>query len=275
MLRKLIKYDIKSISRVFIPMWILTPIVALMLSFSIRGMSTWTQNIISSGFMVAGNGILMMVMMLLFFGIMVGLFVMTILFTIQRFWNGLLKEEGYLMFTLPVKVWELIVSKAITAIIVSCISILVGIFSSMILAVFSTDEFITSLAYVWKYMFGVVWKIDARFIINFILCIILFIVMLVENVYHVYTAMAVGQLWQEHKILGSCLSYVGISMIVSILGNVMETIFVEISPWDWDFYINEYMDVIYLLILLFISVMQVLIYHVITERILSTKLNLE
>lgn len=42
MLRKLIKYDIKSISRVFIPMWILTPIVALMLSFSIRGMSTWT-----------------------------------------------------------------------------------------------------------------------------------------------------------------------------------------------------------------------------------------
>ena len=76
MLRKLIKYDIKSISRVFIPMWILTPIVALMLSFSIRGMSTWTQNIISSGFMVAGNGILMMVMMLLFFGIMVGLFVM-------------------------------------------------------------------------------------------------------------------------------------------------------------------------------------------------------
>ena len=198
MLRKLIKYDIKSISRVFIPMWILTPIVALMLSFSIRGMSTWTQNIISSGFMVAGNGILMMVMMLLFFGIMVGLFVMTILFTIQRFWNGLLKEEGYLMFTLPVKVWELIVSKAITATIVSCISILVGIFSSMILAVFSTDEFITSLAYAWKYMFGVVWKIDARFIVNFILCIILFIVMLVENVYHVYTAMAVGQLWQEH-----------------------------------------------------------------------------
>lgn len=275
MLRKLIKYDIKSISRVFIPMWILTPIVALMLSFSIRGMSTWTQNIISSGFMVAGNGILMMVMMLLFFGIMVGLFVMTILFTIQRFWNGLLKEEGYLMFTLPVKVWELIVSKAITATIVSCISILVGIFSSMILAVFSTDEFITFLAYAWKYMFGVVWKIDARFIVNFILCIILFIVMLVENVYHVYTAMAVGQLWQEHKVLGSCLSYVGISMIVSILGNVMETIFVEISPWDWDFYINEYMDVIYLLILLFISVMQVLIYHVITERILSTKLNLE
>ena len=213
--------------------------------------------------------------MLLFFGIMVGLFVMTILFTIQRFWNGLLKEEGYLMFTLPVKVWELIVSKAITATIVSCISILVGIFSSMILAVFSTDEFITSLAYAWKYMFGVVWKIDARFIVNFILCIILFIVMLVENVYHVYTAMAVGQLWQEHKVLGSCLSYGGISMIVSILGNVMETIFVEISPWDWDFYINEYMDVIYLLILLFISVMQVLIYHVITERILSTKLNLE
>lgn len=275
MLRKLIKYDMKSISRVFIPMWILTPVVALMLSFAIRGMSTWTQNFQSSGFMVAGNGILLMVMMLLFFGIMVGLFVMTILFTIQRFWNGLLKDEGYLMFTLPVKVWQLIVSKAVTATIVSCIGVLVGIFSCMILAVFSTDEIITSLAYAWKYLFGVVWKINSRFWINLVLSILLFIIMLVENVYHVYTSMAVGQLWQEHRVLGSCLSYVGISMIVSVITHVMEVILYELTPWEWNFYMGTYSDAAYLLMLLFLSVVQVMIYHVITERILSTKLNLE
>ncbi len=275
MLRKLIKYDMKSISRVFIPMWILTPVVALMLSFAIRGMSTWTQNFQSSGFMVAGNGILLMVMMLLFFGIMVGLFVMTILFTIQRFWNGLLKDEGYLMFTLPVKVWQLIVSKAVTATIVSCIGVVVGIFSCMILAVFSTDEIITSLAYAWKYLFGVVWKINSRFWINLVLSILLFIIMLVENVYHVYTSMAVGQLWQEHRVLGSCLSYVGISMIVSVITHVMEVILYELTPWEWNFYMGTYSDAAYLLMLLFISVVQVMIYHVITERILSTKLNLE
>lgn len=275
MLKKLIKYDMKSISRVFIPMWILTPVVALMLSFAIRGMSTWTQNFQSSGFMVAGNGILLMVMMLLFFGIMVGLFVMTILFTIQRFWNGLLKEEGYLMFTLPVKVWQLIVSKAITATIVSCVGVLVGIFSCMILAVFSTDEIITSLAYAWKYLFGVIWKIDSRFWVNLVLFILLFIVMLIENVYHVYTSMAVGQLWQEHKVLGSCLSYVGISMIVSVITHVMEVILYEFTPWNWSFYMGNYTDVVYLLVLLFLSVVQVMIYHVVTERILSTKLNLE
>lgn len=275
MLRKLIKYDMKSISRVFIPMWILTPVVALMLSFAIRGMSTWTQNFQSSGFMVAGNGILLMVMMLLFFGIMVGLFVMTILFTIQRFWNGLLKDEGYLMFTLPVKVWQLIVSKAVTATIVSCIGIVVGIFSCMILAIFSTDEIITSLAYAWKYLFGVIWKIDSRFWINLVLSILLFVIMLVENVYHVYTSMAVGQLWQEHKVLGSCLSYVGISMIVSVITHVMEVILYELTPWDWSFYMGNYSDVAYLLMLLFFSVVQVMIYHVVTERILSTKLNLE
>ena len=83
MLRKLFKYEVKSISRVFIPMWILTPVVALLLSASIRSMSLWTENFLSSTFMVAGSGILLMIMSLLFFGIIVGLFVMTILFIIQ------------------------------------------------------------------------------------------------------------------------------------------------------------------------------------------------
>ena len=112
MLGKLMKYDMKSMSRAFIPMWILAPVISLLLSVSIRSAIEWTDNPLLSGMINAGSSILMIITGLLFAAALVGLLIMTIMFVIQRFWNGLLKEEGYLMFTLPVKVWELIVSKA-------------------------------------------------------------------------------------------------------------------------------------------------------------------
>lgn len=42
---------------------------------------------------------------------MVALFVLTMIVIIQRFYKGLLCDEGYLMFTLPVKPWQLIATK--------------------------------------------------------------------------------------------------------------------------------------------------------------------
>ena len=53
-----------------------------------------------------------------FVAVIVGMMIMTLILVIRRFWNGLLKEEGYLAFTLPVEVWQLIVSKVIVAAIV-------------------------------------------------------------------------------------------------------------------------------------------------------------
>lgn len=275
MLGKLIKYDVKSISRVFIPMWILTPVMALFLSVSIRSMSLWTESFLSSTFMVAGSGILLVIMSLLFFGIIVGLLVMTILFIIQRFWNGLLKDEGYLMFTLPVKTWQLVVSKAVTATFVSCIGIIVAIFACMILAVFSTSEIVETLAYVWKYAISDVVKIGPKFWLYLVLSLILLVMTIVENIYHVYMAMAIGQLWQEHKVLGSCLSFVGISVIVSILTNILEYIAYGFGMFEWSYIAGNAFNTWYLLFVILVELIQIMVYHVITERILATKLNLE
>ena len=44
--------------------------------------------------------------------VIVAIFVMNVIIVIQRFWNGLLQEEGYLMFTLPVTTRSLILSKS-------------------------------------------------------------------------------------------------------------------------------------------------------------------
>ena len=215
MLGKLIKYDLKSMSRAFIPMWLLAPVVALMLSFSIRGTVAWANQSRLGSLFVVGNGLLMAIMGILFFGALVGLFVMTVVFVIQRFWNGLLKEEGYLMFTLPVKTWELVVSKALTATLVSGVSILMGIFSGMILAVFSTEEVIRSLSMAWKYVFSEIIELGPTFWLNVLLFILLLILGTAQSIYHAYAAMAIGHLFQTHKVVGSCVSYIAISITVS------------------------------------------------------------
>lgn len=279
MLGKLMKYDLKSMSRAFIPMWILAPVISLLLSFSIRGMIEWTENPVLRALMGTGNSILMIIMGLLFAAAIIGLLVMTIMFVVQRFWNGLLKEEGYLMFTLPVKVWELIVSKALTATLVSCISIVVGIFSGMILGVLATNDIIHAFAYLWKNFLSDLIEVGPVFWINVLLFIFVLILGTASSIYHVYAAMALGHLFAVHKVVGSCVSYVGISIIVSVVKRIMSTITYYILP-DEFFRINSYdmleaASSLSLLYMMLISSIEIIIFHVITERILSKKLNLE
>ena len=64
------------------------------------------------------------VAMLVYVAILIALFVIALIFIIQRFYLGLLGDEGYLMFTLPVRPWQLIASKAICALVASTVSIL-------------------------------------------------------------------------------------------------------------------------------------------------------
>ena len=46
----------------------------------------------------------------------------TCVVTIQRFYKGLLGQEGYLMFTLPVKNWQLVFSKALVSFFIGMVS---------------------------------------------------------------------------------------------------------------------------------------------------------
>ena len=69
---------------------------------------------------------------MLYVALCIAVVVLAIVFIIQRFYNGLLKDEGYLMFTLPVKTWQLIKAKGLTALIVTVISGVIGISSVLL-----------------------------------------------------------------------------------------------------------------------------------------------
>ena len=91
--------------------------------------------------------------------------------------------------------------------------------------------------------------------------------------------MAIGHLCPTHKVVGSCVSYIGISIIVSIVSNIVNACLSTLMPDTWYNYrsydLMELMGTAYLLYLMLGTIVELAAYHVITERILSTKLNLE
>ena len=96
MLGKLIKYEFKSLLRIFLPLY------AVMIALSSVIPTTDTFNDVGAFVVFA----LVVISTSIFIGLAI--------FTILRFNSSLFGDEGYLMFTLPVKVETIILSKALT-----------------------------------------------------------------------------------------------------------------------------------------------------------------
>ena len=101
MLGKLLKYDFRSMGKQFAFIWPAALVMALLNRFTIGSLdsSDVTRELFSG------------VAMLVYVAILIALFVIALIFIIQRFYLGLLGDEGYLMFTLPVEPWMNIVNK--------------------------------------------------------------------------------------------------------------------------------------------------------------------
>lgn len=58
---------------------------------------------------------------------------MAAVLVIQRFWKGIWGAEGYLTHTLPVRAWQILLSKLVVAVTLLFVSILVGVGSFFLL----------------------------------------------------------------------------------------------------------------------------------------------
>ena len=223
--------------------------------------------------------ILLGILAVLFVAVIVGMMIMTLILVIRRFWNGLLKEEGYLAFTLPVEVWQLSVSKVIVAAIVNLISGLIAALSCLILFLGISKEIFYSMGYtfsvIWRSMTG---ELGAYTGVLIVLGILFLIVTSICGTYMLYASMSLGQLMEDHRVAGSFLAYIGLNMAVSTITNIGTMIVTNILP---DNLVNitagnaGLIITLYMLIMLVINGIQLAVYHVITEYVLTNKLNLE
>lgn len=256
MLNKLMKYDLKSMFKVFIPLWAALMVVSLVNRFTFRMTHYDAPQVIS-----------MMLYVFLFSAVLI----VAVVLIIMRFYNGLLKDEGYLMFTLPVKPWQLVTSKCLSASIIVLLSLIIGGASIFLIAV--DAEVLRDMRYAISEI-APYWSGDMTLAV--VLGILLMFASIIVSVTHVYAALAIGHLANRHRIGWAVAAYIGINMLFTIIATVFANVF---SVWDFHIEFTTENAMVMtnwgLAILLGLCVVQIAIFYVATERILSKKLNLE
>ena len=215
MLGKLIKYEFKASSRLFLLLYaalIAMSVINLLLE-PLRGMQESTSSAV---------GILLNIVVALFMVsyviLILAVVFVTVVVIIMRFYRNLLGEEGYLMFTLPVKTDAQISSKLIVSTIWSILSACAVIASLMIVLVRTgwmeeVQKILDSL--------NTMGINIAPWIIGMIITILISVIC---QILMFYGAMAVGANLTKNRLLGSFLGYVilyAISQVVALVSIII------------------------------------------------------
>lgn len=277
MLGKLIKYEFKACGRVFFPIYLVILILSIINGiYSQYGfIQSLKNNLSQKGSLLGVQGILTVVLLALF----VSLFVITIIFTIQRFKKSLLEDEGYLIFTLPVSSRNIILSKYIVSLIFVILSTLVAILSFVLMGIFIEN-----------YQFARIMNMTGLIIINMInsdkgiLTAILGLIIVYTNfVLSVYLSISVGQIpkFNKHRSGIGVIAFFLINIIIGYVRSFINNIMPQ-NVWDGVenslssildnsiFTMNKYY---WFMIITDIAIIGLLFYGI--NFILSKKLNLE
>ena len=214
MLGKLLKYELKSTSRMMGVLYLAVLVVAAVVGFIARGMILGATQ---------GNAIAVVISGLIYGLLIVALMIVTIVMVLQRFYKNLLKGEGYLMHTLPVPTWMLVASKVISSLIWILLSIAVLFISIFVLVLtgmlgnglFSVTD-IDWASIDWTNIF----KLFRESAGEVIMSIVAVIIQIVRIVLLVYTAMAIGAAAKSHKVFYCVLTFIIILIIMGIIGTV-------------------------------------------------------
>ncbi len=274
MLGKLIKYEFRSSMRKIGIAWAAMLGMAVIAGvFSRIGLLKISGNGSSLAWILS---LLKDVSMFLYVSLIVAAIVVTVMIIISRFKNGLLGDEGYLMHTLPVSKTELIASKGLVAAVV-----LLGSMLAISLSITLMNSIIdkAQVARNIRAFFGPFIK-EPMTILFFIEGVILFVACILIIIYKIYLAMSIAQLSDDHRGLIAIGAYFGINIAVAILGTIAGFLTVELSIGKLIVQMirgtGNYAQVNLMALLAFIVLAAVLvILHVITERILSNRLNLQ
>lgn len=135
----------------------------------------------------------------------VGTFVFTFVFALLRFYRNLFTAEGYLSFTLPVTPAQHILVKAVTAVTMEIIAILMILLSGCVITAGDV------LVEIWKAVIYILGKIHAEIGFQDVLIgvelILLGILSLFADIMLYYTFISIGQLFKKNRILAAFGAY--------------------------------------------------------------------
>ncbi len=208
MLGKLLKYEFKASSRLFLLLYAALMVVTI-INLSLDPLQNLTSDNSAISTVVAViSGFFMFSYVIL----IIAVAVITIVMIITRFYKNLMGDEGYLMFTLPVSADSQILSKLIVSVVWSLLSFLVVLISILILTV--RIEFFETISQTFDQMQAMGFNIGA-WIAGFVVTLIIYFICVILTF---YGAIAIGANLTKNRLLGSFLGYLILYTITQIIG---------------------------------------------------------
>lgn len=230
MLKKLLKHEFRATRRFFLPAYGIFVILLVMERLSILA-APLTEG---EGFFATMSAITMGLITVL---TVIGLFALLIspmVFNAVRFYRNMLGDEGYLTFTLPVSVDQLILSRLLTAMTWQILTgLVVGLFGGAFLFSLEPEAF-AGLFEELSLVFG--YALDSAGGWLGVIALELLIMLLINiacQLLTMYAAMSIGQIANRHKLLASFGAYIGISTAVNWLLSISMTLFVFTLDNGW------------------------------------------
>lgn len=220
MLKKLLKYDWKSVSGLLLILHGILLAYTLIGRIGIAfGLSKYGDTL--TGSVTEAYGIVSGIYILIYVFFIMAIMVVTGVYLAARFHKNLFSDEGYLTHTLPVSPAKIMWSKILVSWAWSVIDAVFVVASIMMLVLFKQTfepfknvvcEFFSILAGVYGMQ-------------NQVLMILLILTVLAQF-FGCYTmlvlfSMCLGSLFKTHKILGAVVSFFGINIILSIVSTII------------------------------------------------------
>lgn len=265
MLRKLLKYDLRANMKLYLFIWpamlLLAGLQRLLLELPVTGFLGHFLMSLLTGLMVLA---------------LIAMVVLCFVICVIRFYSGLLRREGYLMFTLPVKPWQLLVSKLLAAMVTLIPTCIFAYFGIALILSGTTDG-------VWNTMFNFSQILDQPLSAGTLILAGLTVLATVANmILRVYFVSCLGHLFRRARIFLSILFYylIGVlmqitSMLTLVSVNYEPNTFVNsVFTWVETLSFNGAMSA-FLGTILLINVAIGCVYFFVSEVILRKRLNLE
>ena len=210
MLVKLMKQDLRATGRGMLPLYL----AALVLALLTRLMSAFQKNALDSRFWNIFYGITGFLVVMA----IIALVIMTFVMMVWRFYKNYMTDEGYLMFTLPVRIDELIWSKLIVTLLWYLCTGVVVFISIMILGSSgnSTIEFFGFA--------GMLEAFTAQQKTTVVLAGLLMVLISgISGVLELYACMAIGQSFKRRKIFMMVVFFFAFGIASSIVNSALST----------------------------------------------------
>lgn len=261
MLTKLLQYEGKTTARVLLPIGGGVAVFSLM-----TGIMNFLLDRPNMPNLVDGlRGLVVVVAVLaLMFSIAACIFV-----NIQRFYK-LLGEQGYLMFSLPVPVWQHIAAKLICAILwgVACVPYLILCSALM------------SLDFSWVSVIGELFQIDLSQVPTVLLVLLMLLAAAACGFLHIYLCCVVGAQFSQQRLLATIISYFVLGFVEQMAGTVLMVLLVNtaaesytLMTWSQAFFqdgtgfMNMVLVIILALLVLFSALLWAIVQWFMTRRL--------